>query len=128
MHLHLNKVLLLALLPAALAAPPALGSHAGAAAAARIQSLTVSPSRLHRGGSTIVTWELSRRATTVFEVRRCVNPQCAAGTLVSKEIRRQGSTGLNRFRLIARGLRPARYKVVGTTRANSRRAFFRIVQ
>ncbi len=128
MHLPLKKTLLLALLSGALVAPPAMGTDVVAAGQARIKSLTLSKTRLKEGRATTVKWELTGRATTVFQVRRCISAKCGTSTPVSDELKRHGVTGLNTFRLRARMLSPGRYKVVGRTRVNSRRAFFRVVQ
>lgn len=116
------------LLLAAIAATPASGAAVSPAAHARVVSLKVSPQRIHVGKSTTVTWDLTARATTTFVVKRCLDSRCTRSSAVGSPIKRHADAGLNTFRLTAKGLRTARYKLVARTAANSRHAFFTVVK
>jgi hypothetical protein len=117
-----------ALLLAAATAASASGATVAPAASARVQSLKVAPHQVHVGRSTLVTWELSSHATTTFVVKRCLDSKCTRSTAVGSPIRRRGSAGLNTFRLTAKGLSTARYKLVAKTAANSRHTFFTVIK
>ena len=127
MHSSARTILLLALALVALAVAPSFAATATEAGHARVLSLKLKPHPVHKGKSTLITWELSASATTKFTLSRCVNSTCSVRNQVGDPIKRRGAAGLNTFRLTLRGLRVAQYRLDATAGRNTRKVLFRII-
>lgn len=125
-HKKIIPAAVVAALSAALAGT-ALGATATSAAAPKIKSLTVTPTTVHHGKSTLVVWELNRAATTTIQVGRCQNSTCTIRTPVGKTFKRLGALGLNSMRLTLR-VTPGRYAVLATAGKSSRKALVKVVK
>ena len=111
----------------ALATALAVGATTATAATPRILSLSVAPTKVKQKKSVTVTWELSKRANTSFQVARCLNKKCTSRTPVGSAIKRQGAVGLNEFKLAMR-VRPGHYAVVASAGSSTRKARLKVVR
>src|SRR3954452_2709857 len=118
--------LAIAALVAALALA-ALGSTASGGSNARILSLKIAPTKVHKGKTGTVSWELTKAATTKFQVARCMNSKCTKRVAVGKEVSRKGGAGLNTLKLKL-NVSPNRYALVVRAGQSTRKVLFRVVK